>query len=80
MGMDARTVTYLNIREIAEWCEGVVVEEFDPFDDEVRWPALNVPCGDEVKRASIKDIVMEVNGVFDVIKNGNLEKNQTETR
>lgn len=51
------------------WCSGVVVEEIDPFDDGKRFPALNVPCGDQVKRASLGDYVIKhSDGSFDVKK------------
>jgi hypothetical protein len=54
---------------ISVWCGGLLVEEIDPFDSTKRYPALNVPCGDEVKRASLGDwIVKKEDKTFDVMK------------
>ena len=54
---------------ISVWCSGVVVEEIDPFDSNKRQPGINVPCKDEVKRASIGDYVIKrEDKTFDVIK------------
>lgn len=53
---------------ISVWCGGVVVEEIDPFTDE-RLPALNVQCGEDVKRASLGDwVVKKEDRTFDVMK------------
>lgn len=54
---------------VSVWCSGVIVEEIDPFDNTKRYPALNVKCGDEVKRASLDDTVIKNrDGTFDVKK------------
>lgn len=56
------------VRAIATWCHGIVVEEINPETDE-RYPALNVQCGDEVKRASQDDwVIKKEDGSFDVKK------------
>ncbi len=57
-----------NVYQVSEWCKGVVVEEIDPVTNQ-RYPALNVLCGDDVKRASIDDcVVQDTNGEFNVMK------------
>ena len=72
MGPDGERVTAAclepeTVLVIAQWCFGATVEEIDPFSGE-RFPALNVQCKNEVKRASLYDyIVREKNG-FDVMK------------
>lgn len=53
---------------ISVWCHGVIVEEINPETNE-RYPALNVQCGDEVKRASLGDWVIKTgDDTFDVKK------------
>lgn len=54
---------------VSVWCGGRIVEEIDPFDSSQRYPALNVQCGNEVKRASLGDTVIKhSDGTFDVKK------------
>lgn len=61
MRLDPELVTVVSV-----WCHGIIVEEIDPEINE-RYPALNLQCGDEVKRASLGDwIVKNSDGVFDV--------------
>lgn len=56
------------IKVVSVWANGVIVEEIDPIDDSKRYPALNVQCGDEVKRASLGDYVVKgKDGTFDVL-------------
>lgn len=53
---------------VSVWCSGIIVEEKDPFDS-TSYPALNIQCGDEVKRAQIDDyVVKREDGTFDVKK------------
>lgn len=70
MSSEAKTVTEQNAAELAQWCDGRVVEEIDPFDDSVRRPGINVLChgqGGPVKRASVGQIIIrQHNGTFDV--------------
>lgn len=55
---------------VSVWCHGVVVEEIHPHTGE-RYPALNVQCGDEVKRASLNDwVIKKEDDTFDVMKPG----------
>lgn len=58
-----------NATVISAWARAVVVEEVDPFDADKKFPALNVQCGDSVKRASLGDYVLKHDdGTFDVKK------------
>lgn len=52
---------------IAAWSGGVQVEEINPENGE-RYPALNIQCKDEVKRASVGDWVIKEGDFFDVKK------------
>lgn len=71
MGPDGEPVTAMRldpelVTVVSVWCGGVVVEEIDPETD-ARYPALNVQCKDEVKRASLGDYVVKgETGAFDV--------------
>lgn len=61
-------VTAETAEAVAAWCRGLLVEEIDPEDSSKRYPALNVQCGDEVKRASLGDYVIKhENGTYDVM-------------
>lgn len=52
---------------VAIWCNGALVEEIDPETNE-RFPALNVQCGEDVKRASIGDwVVKKEDKTFEVM-------------
>lgn len=58
-----------NVKVISVWAHAVPVEEIDPFDKDSKSPGLNVQCGDEVKRASLGDYVIQHDdGTFDVSK------------
>lgn len=58
-----------NVTVISVWANAVPVEEIDPFDNDSRSPGLNVLCGNEVKRASLGDYVIQhEDGTFDVSK------------
>lgn len=66
--MDEMLLTADNVTVVSVWAHAVIVEEVDPTDPERRAPALNVQCGDEVKRASIGDhVVQHSDGSFDVL-------------
>lgn len=53
---------------VSVWAGAVIVEEIDP-ENGTRYPALNVQCGDEVKRASLDDyVIKKEDGTFDVKK------------
>lgn len=73
MGPDGESVTAMRldpelVTVVSVWCGGVIVFEIDPETQE-RYPALNVQCGDEVKRASLGDyVVKQENKGFDVKK------------
>lgn len=58
-----------NATVLSAWAKAVVVEEIDPFDGDKKFPALNVLCGNNVKRASLGDyVVKHEDGTFDVKK------------
>lgn len=64
----AMTLTGGNVTVVATWVNAVIVEEVDPFDSEKRFPALNVQCGDQVKRASLGDkVIKHDDGTYDVL-------------
>ena len=60
MRLDPELVTVVSV-----WCGGVVVDEIDPMNG-TRYPALNVQCKDEVKRASLGDYIVKGANGFDV--------------
>lgn len=65
---EAMLLTPELVKAVAAWCGGVEVEEINPETQE-RYPALNVQCGDEVKRASMNDwVIRKVDRTFDVLK------------
>lgn len=65
----AMTLTADNVTVVSVWVNAMVVEEIDPFDDKQKFPALNVQCGDTVKRASLGDVVIKhFDDTFDVMK------------
>lgn len=69
MGVEVRLVTPHTAAEIAEWCGGVLVEEIDPFDSTKTRPGINVPCANEVKRASCGMVVRQNHDqTFDVVR------------
>lgn len=67
--IEGRTLTAGNAEELAEWCNGIVVIEHDALDHSVSSPGINLQCGEEVKRASVGDTIVNNNGTFSVIKN-----------
>jgi hypothetical protein len=67
--VDAHMLQGDNVTVISSWCRGLIVEEIDPFDNESRYPALNVQCRGGVKRASLGDYVIKhEDGSFDIRK------------
>lgn len=65
----ALTLTGDNVTVISMWAHAMAVEEVDPFDEKQKFPALNVQCGDAVKRASLGDVVIKHgDGTYDVLK------------
>jgi hypothetical protein len=57
-----------NIKTVAAWAGAIEVEEIDPFNDTQRYPALNVQCGDTVKRAGLGDyVIRNSDGTFNVL-------------
>ena len=72
MSLEARTLTANNAAELAAWCGGKAVVEYDALDSAQSFPGINVPVGTglEVKRASLGDtITRNESGVFRVVKN-----------
>jgi hypothetical protein len=68
MGAEARTVTPDTAYAISVWCGGVLVEEINAVDPSKSQPGINVPCGNEVKRASVGSaVVLKHDGTFDVV-------------
>jgi hypothetical protein len=56
-----------NVTVVSAWAKALIVEEIDSLDPEQKFPALNVQCGDEVKRASLGDYVIKhEDGRYDV--------------
>lgn len=70
MSFEARTLTAENAAELAEWCGGRLVTEIDALNHSATSPGINVPCGDEVERASVGDTILRnSHGHFQVLKN-----------
>lgn len=46
------------VSEVSDWTNGVVVQEIDAFSAD-RYPALNIQCGADVKRASLGDYIVQ---------------------
>lgn len=68
MGAEARNVTHRNVEELAQWCGGLAVSQFDAIEG-TTVPGLNVPTLAGVQRANAGDtIVMSADGFFTVIK------------
>lgn len=69
MSSEARTLTHENAAEVAEWCNGKIVKEHDALNHSVTSPGINIQCGDEIKRASVGDVVIrKSDGTFEVYK------------
>jgi hypothetical protein len=50
-------LTEENATEVAEWCDGKLVEEIDPVDPEKKQPAINVQTIDGIQRMHIGDSI-----------------------
>jgi hypothetical protein len=62
----AMLLTKETVKVLCAWAPAIEVEEINPETGE-RYPALNVQCGDDVKRASLEDwVVKKEDGTFDV--------------
>jgi hypothetical protein len=71
MSSEAKTLTADNAEELAAWCGGKAVVEHDALNHEQSSPGINVPVGDDVKRASMGDMIIRQNdGTFRIFKNG----------
>lgn len=69
MTIERKTLTESNADEIAEWCGGRAVVAHNAIDHNVTSPGVNVPCGEDVKRASLGDtVVLKDDGNFEVYK------------
>lgn len=67
--VEAQQLDRDNAEELAEWCGGVLVEEIDPFDSDIRMPGINVPTPDGNVRASYTDYILQFDlGYFEVRK------------
>jgi len=68
MSAEARNVTANNIEELAQWCGGMTVDQFDAITGEKR-PGLNVPTVTGVQRAQIGNTIVRFHdGTFEIIK------------
>lgn len=68
MSAEARNVTPHNTEELAQWCGGLAVDQFDSVDGTKR-PGLNVPTMLGVQRAQVGDtIIRSHDGVFEIVK------------
>lgn len=65
---DARRVRPDTVTQTALWCGGVPVEELDALDPAQRFPGINVPTADGVKRASDGMFIIRLSdGTFEVL-------------
>lgn len=70
MASEARTLTEKNAAELAEWCGGVLVTEYDAIDSSKSFPGINVPVKDGAERASLGDtLIRKDDGTFEISKN-----------
>lgn len=61
---------------ISVWCHGQIVEEIDPFDNNNRFPGINLRTREGVSRASLGDYVIKhEDGSFEVKKPGAFVRN-----
>jgi hypothetical protein len=69
MSSEARTLTEDNAEELAAWCGGRAVVTHDALDRSKTSPGINVPCGEDVERAMVGDmIIRNDDGSFRVFK------------
>jgi len=70
MASEARTLTSDNGEELARWCGGRLVREFDALNPAKSAPGINVPVGDGCERASMGDTIIRKNdGTFEIFRN-----------
>lgn len=71
MSSEARTLTADNAAELAAWCGGRAVKEYDALNHDSFTPGINVPIngGITVERASMGDTLIRKNdGTFEIFK------------
>lgn len=69
MSSEGRLVTDANAQEVADWCGGLPVIQYDALDDKKVIPGVNVPVGDGTQRASVGDVVIRNHdGTFQIFK------------
>lgn len=57
--VEALRLTPDTVQYVTLWCGGFATEEIDPFDSDIRHPAINVPNYKGVMRASDGDYVVK---------------------
>ncbi len=57
--VNAEQLTQENGNQLAQWCEGVLVQEIDPFDSERTFNGINVPTANGAKRCSLGDYIVK---------------------
>ncbi len=66
--VEAIEVTPDSVQRAAVWCGGRIASEIHPFDNTVRYVAINIPTLEGVKRASEGDFIIKSDdGSFDVM-------------
>lgn len=65
--MEAVKLTAENVRKVADWCNGDLVDEMDALSPEVHYVGLNIPSMGEKIRASEGQIIQKIGeGMFAV--------------
>lgn len=81
--MEATEVSALQVSKemvatVASWCGGLAVVEHDALDNEITFPAVNVPTNRGVKRASEDDwVIQQEDGSFDVLGPTDYQRSRT---
>ncbi len=57
--VEAKQLKADNAEDIARWCGGKVVTEYDAMDSDIRYVGLNIPTLEGVMRASQGDYVIK---------------------
>ena len=74
VAVEAIQLTPESVHRAAVWCGGVEVEEIDPFDNTIKFCAMNVPTIHGVQRCQQGDyIVKDSEGNFCVVKRAEFE-------
>ncbi len=63
-----------NVKELAGWCEGQEVLEYDALDTAVAFVGLNIPTPEGMKRVSQGEYLVQMNGEFFAAKPGSFEQ------